>query len=135
MDDLIKVYHDALHSNASTLGLKINYSIEDIYEDLRDRAAYGLLALCQILPIIVAPPSDLFDLDNIDAEEMKNLKCDDDHPMTKNFKNPQYEKVAGKYLMHMEKIGFLTDAKERMQPIVDAANARKAAEQAGGVEE
>lgn len=123
MSEMLEVYHEALTSDLAEMGLEVDYTLEQLQEDMRDRAAYGILAIAQILPIIVAPPSELFDLDNFDPDE---VKADAEHPLMTNYKNPFYQEVAGRFLTHMERVGYLSEAKERMQPVVDAALALKA---------
>lgn len=125
MFELIEIYHEALTSDLATLGLEIDYPLEQLHEDMKERAAFGLLALAQILPIIVAPPSEVFDLDNFDPDVTV-----DDHPLMTNYKNRYYQETAGSFLEHMETIGYLVEAGERMQPLIETLRAKKSEEEA-----
>lgn len=127
MFELLEIYHEALTADLATLGMDVDYPLEQLHEDMKDRAMFGLVAIAQILPIIVAPPSEVFDLDNFTPEDVSA----DDHPLMTNYKNSYYQATAGSFLEHMETIGYLAEAGERLQPIVDELRAKKAEEADG----
>lgn len=117
MFELLEIYHQALMADLAVLGIDVDYSLEQLHKDMQNRAAFGLLAIVQILPHIVAPPSEVFDLDNFASEVAA-----DEHPLMTNFKNPQYQAIAGSYLEHMEAVGYLqeaTRAKNSSEPVGD----------------
>lgn len=130
MFNLISLYHEALLADLATLGVNVHFPLSQLHEDMRDRATFAIMTMAQILPIIVVPPKDVLDLDNMTMEDAK--KPLDESPMLNSYRNDYYVQVAGKFLEHLDAIGYLRDAKERTPLLLEKVEAKQSTEQLVG---
>ncbi|XP_067004299.2 uncharacterized protein [Anabrus simplex] len=103
LDEVLKMYHTQLCETLGALGCSTDvFSFQDLKNEMKRVALYGLFAATSILPIVVADAEETPDMAEVTEEDMSN---EETSPWEKTLNNPRFREAFQQMLLHFDKMG------------------------------
>ncbi|XP_067004328.2 uncharacterized protein [Anabrus simplex] len=103
MDQLLREYHTELEETLTALGCDPSiFTFQDLKNEMKRLACYGLFAASSIMPIVVADAEDTPDLAEITEDDINRGETS---YWEKIQKNPRFKEVLQHMLPHFDELG------------------------------
>ncbi|XP_066992696.2 uncharacterized protein [Anabrus simplex] len=103
LDEVLKMYHTQLCETLAALGFNSDVlSFQDLKNEMKRVALYGLYAATTILAVVVADAEEAPDMAELTEEDLSN---EETSPWEKTLNNPRFREALQQMLPHFDKMG------------------------------
>ncbi|XP_067004320.2 uncharacterized protein [Anabrus simplex] len=103
LDEVLKIYHTQLCETLAALGCNTDvFSFQDLKNEMKRVALYGLFAATTVLPMVVADAEESPDTGTLTEEDLSNKERS---PWDKALNNPRFREALQQMLPHFDKMG------------------------------
>ncbi|XP_066992697.2 uncharacterized protein [Anabrus simplex] len=103
LDEVLKMYHTQLCETLAALGCSTDvFSFQDLKNEMKRVAIYGLFAASNVLAVVVADAEEAPDMAELTEEDMSN---EETSPWEKTLNNPRFREALQQMLPHFDKMG------------------------------
>ncbi|XP_067004309.2 uncharacterized protein [Anabrus simplex] len=103
LDEVLKMYHTQLCETLAALGCNPDvFSFEDLKNEMKRVALYGLFAATTVLGVVVADAEETPDMAELTEDDFGN---EEKSPWEKTQNNPRFKEALQQMLPHFDKMG------------------------------